>query len=384
MRYLFLVWRSLLRKKTRTIFTVLSILIAFVLFGLLGAIRQAFEGGVELTGVDRLMTLHRVSMIQLLPVNYKTRIEAVRGVREVTHSTWFGGTYQDPKNFFPQIVVEPEGLLSMYPEYRLPEEQKQAWLADRMGAIAGRQIATKYGWKIGDRIPIQATIWRKKDGSSTWEFNLDGIYDGAEKGTDTTQFFFRYDYFDESRMFVQGQVGWFIERVEDPERAAEVAQRIDDLFANSSYETKTSTEKAFAQAFANQVGNIGAILRMVLIAVFFTILLVAGNTMAQSVRERTSELAVLKTLGFSDAKVLGLVMAESMLMAMVGGLPGLSLAWLFVQQGDPTGGFLPIFFLPARDLVAGLVLVALLGIVTGVVPAWMAVRLRIVDALRRA
>ena len=383
MRYLPLVWRSLLRKKTRTIFTVLSILVAFLLFGYLGAIRQAFEGGVELTGADRLLTLHRVSLIQLLPVNYKSRIEMVKGVREVTHSTWFGGIYQDPKNFFPQMVVEPEAILSMYPEYRLPGGQRQAWLADRMGAIAGRQIATKYGWKVGDRIPIQATIWRKKDGTSTWEFNLDGIYDGAEKGTDTTQFFFRYDYFDESRLFSQGMVGWFVERVDDPERSAEIAQRIDDTFANSPFETKTSTEKAFAQAFANQVGNIGAILRAVLLAVFFTILLVSGNTMAQSVRERTGELAVLKTLGYSDAKVLGLVLAESVVMSGIGGLSGLALAWILIQRGDPTGGALPIFFLPVRDLVAGIVLVGVLGVATGLLPAVTAVRLRIVDALRR-
>jgi putative ABC transport system permease protein len=383
MKYFPLVWRSLLRKKTRTIFTVLSILVAFLLFGYLGAIRQAFEGGVELTGADRLLTLHRVSLIQLLPVSYKQRIESVAGVEAVTHATWFGGIYQDPRNFFPQMVVEPEGYLDLFPEYRLPADQKKAWLANRTGAVAGRQIAKKYGWKIGDRIPIQATIWRKKDGTATWEFVLDGIYDGAEKGTDTTQFFFRYDYLEESRSFGQGLVGWFVVRIANPDRAADVARKIDDTFANSSSETKTSTEKAFAQAFANQVGNIGAILRAVLLAVFFTILLVAGNTVAQSVRERTGELAVLKTLGFSDAKVLGLVMAESMLLSAIGGLLGLALAWVLIQRGDPTGGALPIFFLPVRDLLIGVGIVALLGIATGLAPAVGAVRLKIVDALRR-
>jgi putative ABC transport system permease protein len=383
MKFLPLVWRGLLRKKSRTIFTVLSILVAFLLFGYMGAIREAFVGGIELTGVDRLMTLHRVSVIQPLPVSYESRIASLPGVRAVVSSTWFGGIYQDPKNFFPQMATEPEGLLDLYPEYRLPEAQKQAWLADRMGAIAGRQIATRFGWKIGDRIPIQATIWRKKDGTGIWEFNLVGIYDGAEKGTDTTQFFFRYDYFDETRLYAQGTVGWFVERIADPERAAEVARAIDDTFANSSYETKTSTEKAFAQAFANQVGDIGSILRAVLLAVFFTILLVAGNTMAQSVRERTSELAVLKTLGFSDGKVLRLVLAESLLLSAVGGLPGLALAWIMIQQGDPTRGALPIFYLPLRYLVYGVGLVAALGVATGVPPAIVALRLRIVEALRR-
>jgi len=382
-KYFPLVWRSLLRKKTRTVFTVLSILIAFLHYGYLGAIRQAFEGGVELTGADRLLTLHRVSLIQLLPVSYKQRIESVAGVEAVTHATWFGGIYQDPRNFFPQMVVEPEGYLDLFPEYRLPADQKKAWLANRTGAVAGRQIAKKYGWKIGDRIPIQATIWRKKDGTATWEFVLDGIYDGAEKGTDTTQFFFRYDYLEEARAFGQGMVGWFVVRIANPDRAAEVARKIDDTFANSPYETKTSTEKAFAQAFANQVGNIGAILRAVLLAVFFTILLVAGNTVAQSVRERTGELAVLKTLGFSNAKVLGLVMAESMLLSAIGGLLGLALAWVLIQRGDPTGGALPIFFLPVRDLLIGVGIVALLGVATGLAPAVGAVRLKIVDALRR-
>lgn len=382
-----IVWSNLRRRKLRTGFTVASILVAFLLFGYLAAIRLAFSGGVELAGVDRLVTTHKTSIIMLLPVSYRDRIARVPGVKLVTHSTWFGGIYQNPNRNFQNLFqspVEPEAYFALYPEYKLPPEQMKAWLADREGAVVGRATAERFGWKIGDRIPIQATIWKKRGGDSTWEFNLVGIYDGAEKGTDTTQFLFRYDYFDEARWFGAGQVGWFTLKIAEPDKSAAVAAAIDKEFANSPFETKTTTEKALAQGFAQQVGDIGSILTAILVAVFFTMLLVAGNTMAQAVRERTSELAVLKTLGFSDGRVLRLVLTESCLLALAGGLAGLALAWLLASRGDPTGGFLPIFFLPGRDLVLGVVLVVALGVATGLLPALAAMRLRIVDALRRA
>jgi putative ABC transport system permease protein len=384
MRFLPLVWRNLTRKKVRALLTLLSIAVAFLLFGYLAAIRQAFSQGVDVAGVDRLVVRHRVSLIRLLPASYEERIESIPGVVDAVYATWFGGVYQDPKNFFGQFPVDPEEYLSMFPEFLLPEDQKAAWIADRTGAIAGRNIADRFGWKVGDRIPIQATVWRKKDGSATWEFDLVGIYDGAEPGTDTTQFLFHYDYFDEARLFGQGQVGWYTVRVADPERSAEVARRIDEEFENSSAETRTETEKAFVQGFANQVGNVGAILVAILSAVFFTILLVAGNTMAQAVRERLQELALLKALGFSHGGVLVLVLAESCVLAVLGGTAGLWLAWFLISFGDPTGGALPIFFLPTRDLVSGGALVLGLGVVAGILPAMQAMRLRIADGLRRA
>lgn len=384
MKYLYLVWSGLKRKKLRTLFTVLSILVAFVLFGYLSAIRQAFGMGVEVAGVDRLVVRHKVSIIQFLPKSYEERMERIPGVAEAVHSTWFGGIYQDPKNFFGQFPVEPEEYLEMFPEFLLPEEQKAAWIATRTGAVAGRATAERYGWKIGDRIPIQATIWTKKDGSSGWEFDLVGIYDGAEKATDTTQFLFRYDYFDEARRWGTGSVGWYMARVEDPERAAEIAEAIDEEFANSPAETKAEPEGAFLQGFAKQMGNIGAILVGIVGAVFFTILLVAGNTMAQAVRERTQELAALKAIGFTHRGVLGLVLAESMVVALLGGLLGLGISWVAITAlGDPTPGMLPIFFFPARDLIAGVFLVVALGLAAGALPALQAQRLRIADALRR-
>jgi len=383
MKYVPLIWRNLSRRKARTTFTVLSIIVAFVLFGLLAALNVAFTIGVDMAGNDRLVITHKVSIIQSLPVSYTERLEATPGVVDVLHETYFGGIYQKPSNFFMQCPVVPERLLKMYPEYLLPENQKKAWLTDRTCAIVGRQTADRFGWKVGDRIPIRATIWRKRDGGTSWEFNLCGIYDGDKKGVDTTQFFFNYDYFDESRPFWQGQVGWYVIRINDPANAAAIAARIDAQFANSPAETKTTTEKAFVQAFAQQVGDIGMIIRVIVTVVFFTILLVAANTMAQSVRERTSELAVLKTLGFSDALVLVLVLAESCAIAVLGGAVGLGLAWLLTRAGDPTAGLLPAWFLPGADLARGGLLALGLGVVAGVMPAVQAMRLRIVDALRR-
>ncbi len=384
MKFLFLIGRNLLRKKIRTGFTFLSILVAFLLFGLLGAIRTAFSQGVEVAGVDRLVLIHKVSLIQLLPISYLPRIAAIPGVTDIVYLTWFGGIYQDPKNFFPQMPADPERFFRIYTELVVPEEQKKAWLADRTGALVGRNLIERFGWKLGDRIPLRSPIWQKKDGSNTWEFTIAGIYDAGKKGVDTSGFFFHYDYFDEARAFGQGLVGWYVIRINDPANAAKIAGQIDAEFANSPYETKTTTEKAFGQAFANQVGNIGAIVTAVLSAVFFTILLVTGNTMAQSVRERTSEWAVLKTLGFTNGLVLRLVLTEAFLLALTGGVLGLLLAWGFVRQGDPTGGFLPVFYIPGRYFLYAGVTMILLGLASGILPAVRAMRLRIADALRRA
>ena len=383
MKFLPLIWSNLKRKKLRTLLTLLSILVAFVLFGYLSAIGRALDQGVSVANADRLVVRHRVSIAQLLPVSYKARMARIPGVALVAHATWFGGIYQEPKNFFAQMPVEPKEWLDIYPEYILPDEARKAWLATPTGAIVGRKTAEKFGWKVGDRIPIQATIWRKEDGEKTWEFDLVGIYDGKEKGTDTTQFFFRYDYFDETRLFAKGEVGWYIVRVKNASESADVAQQIDDEFANSPAETKAETEGAFVQAFAKQIGDIGTIMLAILSAVFFTILLVAGNTMAQAVRERTEELGVLKALGFANGQVLALVLAESCFLSGLGGALGLGLAWLLISAGDPTRGALPIFYFPTRDLMFGVALVLALGLVTGILPALQAMRLRVAEALRR-
>ena len=383
MKYLYLVWSNLRRKKIRTILTLLSIMVAFMLFGYLGAIRQGFSQGIDVAGVDRLIVRHKISIIQLLPEAYESRIEQVDGVIDAAHQTWFGGIYQKPSNFFAQMPVKPQEYLDMFPEFLLSDEERQAWFKTRSGAVAGRGIADRFDWKVGDRIPINATIWTRKGGERTWEFDLVGIYDGAEKGTDTSQFLFRYDFFDESRQFAQGQVGWYTVRISDPDRAAETAALIDAEFANSPYETKAEPEGAFLQGFANQIGDIGFIMMSIVAAVFFTILLVAGNTMAYAVRERTNELAVLKAIGFTDRAVLGLVLGESLVLTGLGGAIGLFLAWLLVATGDPTGGSLPMFYIPVKDLVTGVVLIGIMALIAGILPALQAQRLRIADALRR-
>jgi putative ABC transport system permease protein len=382
MKFFHLVWGNLKRRKLRTSLTLLSILVAFVLFGFLCAIKQALVGGVALAGADRLIVRHKVSIIQLLPETYQARMARIPGVAAVAHQTWFGGIYQDPKNFFMQCPVVPQEFMAMFPEFILPPAQMKAWLATRTGAIVGRKTAERFHWKIGDKVPIMSPIWMRK----TWEFDIVGIFDGVKEGTDTTSMFFRYDYFDEVRKgqnFGTGLVGWYTIRVQDPAQAADVARRVDEEFANSPAETKTEPEGAFAQGFANQVGNIALIVAGILGAVFFTILLVTGSTMSQAVRERIGELGVLKAIGFTNGQVLSLVLAESCLLTVLGGGLGLALAWVLTARGDPTGGMLPMFFFPGHDVLIGLGISVALGLITGILPAQLAMRLRVADALRR-
>ena len=382
MKFIALVLSNFRRHKTRTILTILSIVVAFVLFGYLAAIRKAFQAGVSLAGADRLVVRHRVSIIQPLPQSYQAEIERIDGIAMTSQASWFGGIYKDERNFFAQISVQPDRFMAIYPEFIVPPAQKEAWLKTRTGAIAGRKLAQRFGWKIGDRIPIQATFLRPKSGN-TWTFDLVGIYDGSDPEIDTTQFLFRHDYLDENRFFGKGMTGWYYIKVKDPAHAEALAKKIDEQFANSPAETKTETEKAFVKGFAEQMGNIGAIVVAILTAVFFTILLVAGNTMSQAVRERTSELGVLKAVGFTDAMVLALVLTESLLISLAGGAIGLLIGWLAVHAGDPTGGALPVFFFPPEDIVAGIVFVVVLGLITGALPAMQALRLNAVEALRR-
>jgi putative ABC transport system permease protein len=383
MKFLPLVWRNLLRRKLRTTFTLLAIMIGFLLFGLLMAIRAAFTLGVEVAGADRLVMIHKVSFIQLLPLSYQTRIASVQGVTAVTHQTWLGAYYQQPSNFFANIAVDPEPFLAMYHEVEVPPDQQKAWFADRTGVIIGIDLARRYNWKIGDRIPLQGTFFRPPDGRP-WEFTVDGIYDSKARGFDKTQLFFNYKYLEETIQEARGTVGWYVIRVGDPATADQLAMRIDSLFANSPAETKTATEKAFIQAFAGQIGDIGRIMMSISGVAMLFILLITANTMAQSIRERTNELGVLKTLGFTQGRILSLVLLESGLIALLGGGLGLLLAWAITSQGDPTGGFLPAFYFPTSDLILGVGLVIALGFTTGIIPGLQASRLKIVDALRRA
>ena len=378
MRFLPLVLRNLRRKKTRTVLTIGSIAVALFLYGLLVTIDSALSAGVDVAGADRLVVRNRISLILPLPLSYQERLRQIPHVAEVTHASWFGGNYQDPRNFFPQFAIDTDTWRRVFPEYAVPDDQWQAFVDDREGAVAGRGTAERFGWQVGDRIPLQAPIW-----GGTWEFNLRGIYDGTRSGDDTSVMWLHYTYLDERRQYGKGVIGWYTIKIDDPANAAEVANAVDARFANSPFETSTETEKAFATGFARQIGNIRLLVVSIGAVVMFTLLLVTGATMASAVRERVPELGVLKTLGFTDLAVLGLVLAESLLLALVGGGLGLGLAKLFTLGGDPTGGMLPAFHLGGQRVALGIALAAAVGLVAGAAPAVGAMRLRIVDALRR-
>lgn len=383
MKYLTLVFSSLKRKKLRTVLTLLSICVAFILFGALCVIREALLGGVKLAGADRLVVRHKVSIIQHVPESYEARVKAIPRVEAVAAQTWFGGVYQDPKDFIATFAVDPESFLDVYQEFVLPPEQVAAWKQKRNGAIVGKASAERFGWKVGDVVPFTSPIWGAPQGKDHWDLEIVGIYTGATKSTDTSSLYLRYDYFDEARERNKGQIGIMTVRVSDPSRAGEIAAKIDDEFANSAYETKTEPEGAFAASFVQQIGDISTIVMGVLSAVFFTILLVAGNTMSQSVRERTEELGVLKALGFTNGLVLVLVLLESCLLTMTAGLAGLGVVWLFTQGKNPVPQLIQIFHFPSQDVAMGAAFALALGLLAGVIPAWQAMRLPIAVALRR-
>ncbi|MDP9140127.1 MAG: FtsX-like permease family protein [Pseudomonadota bacterium] len=383
MKYFPLIWAALWRRRPRTIFTMLSILVAFLLYALLTGVNAAFNSGVQVAGADRLVSTGRYSLTQVLPMGHLQQVRSMPGVVSVAAQGWFGGYYQKESNFFPQFPTEIEPYLEMYPEMVMPEDQKQAMLNTRTGAIVAKTVADRYGFKIGDRIPIIAGIWPLADGSNNWEFDLVGIFD-TKNPKDRSMFemmLFHHDYFDEARQFGKGTIGWMVVKVEDPSKNDETIKQIDALFANSPNETRTNTEKAFNQSFAKQMGDIGLIMSSIIGAVFFTLLFLTGNTMMQSVRERVPELAVLKTLGYSDVQVLGLVLAESMALCLIAALLGIGLAGVLLPGiAAKLPGFSGLTLTPAT--IAGAVgLAVLLALIVGLPPALRAMRLQIVDAL---
>jgi putative ABC transport system permease protein len=378
MKYMPLILANLFRKKLRTTLTIGSFAVAMFLFGLLVVVRGAFSQGIDVAGADRLDVINKVSIIQPLPYAYREQILRIPGVKAITFDEWFGGVYQDEKNFFPQFAIDPENQRIVYPEFAIPDDQWQAFLADREGAIAGAGLAKRFGWKVGDRIPIKGAIY-----PGAWEFNIRGIYQGTRDNDDLTQFWFQYKYLDERRQYGKGLVGWYIVKLNGPDDATRVAKAIDQTFANSPYESKTETEKALASDFAKQFGNIEFLIVAIGSVVFFTLLLVTGNTMAIAVRERIGELAVLKAVGFSDRFVMFFVLGESLLIAAIGGTIGIAVCKLFTLGGDPTHGFLPYFRLPGPAIVLGIGIALTVGVLAGILPATTAMRLRVVDALRR-
>jgi putative ABC transport system permease protein len=379
MKFLPLLFANLLRRKVRTTLTLGSFAVALFLFCLLATIRAAFNQGVEAAGADRILVINKVSMIQPLPIAYRDRVLRVPGVKEATFANWFGGVYQDEKNFFPQFAVDAETYRTIYSEFLVTPEEWQAFLADKQGAVVGKATADRFGWKVGDRIPIKGAIY-----PGDWEFNLRGIYTGRRPNDDLTQFWFRWDYLKEKAPpWATNIVGWYTVRVAPGSDSVQVSKAIDEVFANSAWETRTQSESAFMASFVEQMGNIEFLMFAIGSVVFFTLLLVTGNTMATSVRERTGELAILKTVGFTDASVLALVLIESVLVAAIGGALGIGLAKMFTLAGDPTKGMLASFYLPPAGIAAGAALSLSVGLIAGLLPALGAMRLQVVDALRR-
>jgi putative ABC transport system permease protein len=381
MKFSRLILANLFRKKVRLLLTIGSFAVALFLFSFLAVVRDAFNRGADIASADRLFVINRTSIINPLPLSYRDKMLRIPGVKMATHDNWFGGVYQDEKNFFPQFVIDPENQRQVFPELLVPDDQWSAFLKDRQGAIVGARTAERFHWKIGDRIPIKSTI--TADGA--WDFNIDGIYHGKRPQDDETQFWFQWDYFEEKlpdRM--KGQIGWYVLRVDNPDESPRIAKAIDSEFMNSPYETKTQTESAFAANWVKQFGNISFLIVSIGTVVFFTLLLVTGNTMAISVRERTSELAVFKAIGYSDRFVLFFVLAESLTIALIGGALGLILAVLAVPVlAKALGSMLPSLILAPSMLVFGLAVAILVGILSGLLPGLGAMRLRVVNALRR-
>jgi putative ABC transport system permease protein len=382
MKFRGLIFANLFRKKLRLILTIGSFAVALFLFAFLAVVRGAFNRGADIAGADRLVVINRISIIQPLPLAYRDKILRIPGVKAVTHNNWFGGVYQDEKNFFPQFVIDVENQRQVIPELKVPDDQWNNFVKDRQGAIVGAKTAARFGWKIGDHIPIKNALF---GGASTWDFNIDGIYHSERAGGDEGQFWFQWDYFEERMpQSFKGNVGWYVVKLENPDYAVSVAKAIDDLAANSSFETKTETESAFAAGWVKQFGNIQFLIMTIGTVVFFTLLLVTGNTMAISVRERVGELAVLKAIGFSDRWVLFFVLAEALTIALVGGLLGLGLAALAVPVlGSALNGLLPTLILSKSILALGLAAAILVGAISGLLPGIGAMRMRVVNALRR-
>jgi putative ABC transport system permease protein len=374
----------LFRKKARTILTLLSVCIAFLLFGLLHAVTVAFESGADSADAKRLLTTARYSIIEPLPLSYLRRIEQVPGVVGVAYADWFGAKYQNESNAFPVFAVDPRRYLDMYPEFTIAHDQREAFIKTRTGAVAGRRLVERFGWRLGQKLPISSEIHPKADGSMHWEFDLVGILDADDPTVrgNTDIVLINVAYFDEARQSNKGRTGWYIERIADPIQAHAIAAAIDALFMNSPDETKTQPEKEFAIGFAKQIGDVGALVTRILMAVFFTILILTGNTMAQAIRERVPELAMLKTLGFTDGAVTWLVLAEALLLLVLGGAGGMVAAVsLMPMLNGATGGRFPPLFVAAETWLLAAGLTAGLALAIGLPPALRVRRLRIVDAL---
>ena len=383
MKDAYLVLKNLMRKPLRLFLTVFATFIAFMIFGTLTSFQKAFDSGVDLAADDRLIILNKINFTQPLPIAYVNRVRATKDVVAVTHLNWFGGYYQDPRNQFGMFAVDPENFVNVYDELVITDAEQDAWFANQQGLIAGKSIAERFGWNKGDRIPINSNIFTQFDGSSVWEFDVVAIYEGTDPQTDTSSVYFHYPYFNETQSFGGDYIGWMAIRTSDPGRNEAVIAGIDDMFANSPAETETMPEKAFNKAFIEQIGNLSLILTSVVFAAFFVILVIVGNSMILSIRERTAEIGVMKTIGFTSGRIFRMVLAESLLVALLGGLIGLTAASFLVTAINAAPIQLPTLILGGDVWTEALVFILGLGVITGIVPAMSALRLNIITALSR-
>ena len=384
MKDFYLILKNMTRKPLRLFLTVFATFIAFMIFGTLTAFQKAFDSGVDLAADDRLIVLNKINFTQSLPVSYANRVRAVKDVDALTHLNWFGGYYQEPRDQFAMFAVDAENFMDVYDELVLDDAERAAWIANGQGMIAGRAIAERFGWQKGDRIPINSNIFSQRDGSTTWDFDIVGIYDGADPQTDTNGVYFHYRYFMETQSFGGDWIGFMALRTSDPSRNEAVIKAIDDMFANSPAETETVPEKVFNKAFIEQIGNLGLILTSVVLAAFFVILVIVGNSMILSIRERTAEIGVMKTLGFGSGRIFRMVLAESLLLALLGGVLGVLASASMVALVNSAPIQLPTLVLSGSVWGEALLFMIGLGFVTGIVPAMNALRLNIITALSRS
>jgi len=372
-----LVWANLRRNKKRTILTMLSVMVAFFLFGVLRSVITTLDRAAEVGSEGRLITSSASGITFVLPEAHANRLQAVDGVKSVSWANWFGAYYQDPQDFFAQFAVKADTYFPMYPEIAVTAGSMEEFMRERTAAVMGVGLMEKYGWQLGQTITLKGTFIR-----GDFPFTIRAVYTPTDRAYGDNLMFFHYEYLSEA---TNGGIspGWFVLQLDRPERAAEIAAAIDDQFRNSTGPTKTETERAFNAGFVTMWGNIGFLVRAIGTAVFFAILFVAANTMMMAVRERIGEIAVLKTVGFGNGTIFGLVMAESLLIALLGGALGLGLARMMFMGRTPLDQFFPGFGVTAGTIGVGLAIALALGVVSGAVPAWQSARLSVVNALRR-
>ncbi len=383
MKDLYLILKNLTRKPLRLFLTVFATFIGFMIFGTLTAFQNAFDAGIDLAADDRLVVVNKINFTQPLPIAYANRVRALEEVRAATHLNWFGGYYQEARNQMAMFAVDAESFLTVYDELLISDEERAAWIGNRQGLIAGKSVAQALGWEKGQRLPVNSNIFSQRDGRSDWDFDVVAIYEGADPQTDTNSVYFHYEYFNETQSFGGDFIGFIGVRTSDPSRNEAVIKDIDDMFVNSPFETETVPEKAFNQAFIEQIGNLNLILTTVVLAAFFVILVIVGNSMILSIRERTNEIGVMKTLGFTSGRIFRMVLAESLLLAILGGVIGVLAAGLMITLVNSAPIQLPVLVLDGSVWTQAFLFMLVLGLITGIVPAMNALRLNIITALSR-